>query len=82
VSRICAQLDGEVAVWRARPLDEQAFPYVFLDAAYCKARVNRRVVSQVVVIAPAWPPTATARCLAFAVGDSRTAPSGPHSYAR
>src|SRR3954466_6756205 len=27
VSRICAQLDGEVAAWRARPLDEQAFPY-------------------------------------------------------
>jgi putative transposase len=32
VSRICAKLDTEVATWRARPLDEQAFPYVFLDA--------------------------------------------------
>jgi len=29
VSRICAELDTEVAAWRSRPLDEQAFPYVF-----------------------------------------------------
>jgi transposase-like protein len=43
VSRICAGLDAEVAAWRTRPLDEQAFPYVFPDATYCKARVNRRV---------------------------------------
>ena len=26
------QLDTEVATWRTRPLDEQPFPYVFLDA--------------------------------------------------
>jgi putative transposase len=45
VSRICAQLDEDVAAWRSRPLDEQAFPYVFLDATYCKARINKRVVS-------------------------------------
>ena len=37
VSRICAQLDGEVAAWRTRPLDDQPFPYVFADATYCKA---------------------------------------------
>src|SRR6478672_5246823 len=36
VSRICAKLDTEVAAWRTRALDEQAFPYVFLDATYCK----------------------------------------------
>jgi putative transposase len=51
VSRICADLDAEVAAFRDRSLAEQAFPYVFLDATYCKARVNRRVVSQAVVIA-------------------------------
>jgi putative transposase len=38
-------LDGEVTAFRDRSLSEQPFPYVFLDAAYCKARVNRRVVS-------------------------------------
>jgi putative transposase len=40
VSRICAQLDRDVAAWRARSLDEQAFPYVFCDATYCKVRLG------------------------------------------
>ena len=39
------------SAWRARTLAEQAMPYVFLDATYCKARVNGRVVSRAVVIA-------------------------------
>lgn len=51
MSRICAQLDADVNAWRARSLAEQAMPYVFLDATYCKARVNGRVVSRAVVIA-------------------------------
>jgi len=51
VSRICADLDVDVAVFQGRELTEQAFPYVFVDATYCKARVGGRVVSQAVVIA-------------------------------
>ncbi len=51
VSRICADLDAEVAVFRDRSLAGQPFPYVFLDATYCKARVSHRVVSQAVVVA-------------------------------
>jgi len=51
VSRICADLDVDVAVFQGRELTEQAFPYVFVDATYCKARVSGRVVSQAVVIA-------------------------------
>src|SRR5246127_81142 len=39
VSRICADLDQEVGVFRDRSLAGQRFPYVFLDATYCKARV-------------------------------------------
>src|SRR6476619_438323 len=44
VSRICAELDVEVAAFRDRSLAEQPFRYVFLDATYCKARVDHRVV--------------------------------------
>jgi putative transposase len=44
VSRICADLDQDVGAFRDRSLAEQRFP-VFHDATYCKARVNRRVVS-------------------------------------
>jgi putative transposase len=38
VSRICADLDAEVGTFRDRSLAGQTFPYVFLDATYCKAR--------------------------------------------
>jgi putative transposase len=37
VSRICADLDGELAVFRDRSLAGQDYPHVFLDATYCKA---------------------------------------------
>jgi len=70
VSRICADLDEEVSAFRDRSLAEQAFPYVFLDATYCKARVNRRVVSQAVVIATGVAADGHREVLGFAVGDS------------
>jgi putative transposase len=72
VSRICAGLDADVAAWRARPLHEQPFPYVFLDATYCKARVNSRVVSQAVVIATGVSAEGRREVLGCAVGDSET----------
>jgi putative transposase len=70
VSRICADLDAEVGAFRDRSLAEQQFPYVFLDATYCKARVNRRVVSQAVVIATGVRADGWREVLGFAVGDS------------
>ncbi len=72
VSRICAQLDADVAAWRARPLDEQAFPYVFLDATYCKVRINARVVSQAVIIATGVSADGRREVLGCQVGDSET----------
>ena len=83
VSRICAGLDEEVAAFRDRSLAEAAFPYVFVDATYCKARVGRRVVSQAVVIAT------TGACadghrevLGSTSGTARAGRSGPASCAR
>jgi putative transposase len=70
VSRICADLDLEVGAFRDRSLTEQQFPYVFLDATYCKARVERRVVSQAVVIATGVRADGWREVLGFAVGDS------------
>src|SRR4051794_18943934 len=70
VSRICADLDEEVAAFRDRTLVEQPFPYVFLDATYGKARVNRRVVAQAVVIATGVAADGHREVLGFAVGDS------------
>ncbi len=70
VSRICADLDEEVGAFRARSLKDAQYPYVFLDAAYCKARVNRRVVSQAVVVATAVRADGHREVLGFDVGDS------------
>ena len=70
VSRICADLDEEVGAFRDRSLAEVAYPYVFLDATYCKARVNRRVVSQAVVIATGVTADGRREVLGFDVGDS------------
>jgi len=69
VLRICAQLDAEVAAWRTRPLDEQDFPYVFLDGTYCKVRINGRVVSQAVVIATGVRADGHREVLGCAIGD-------------
>ncbi len=70
VSRICSQLDTDVAAWRERDLAAQATPYVFLDATYCKARVNGRVVSRAVVIATGVTADGHREVLGVDVGDS------------
>lgn len=51
VSRMCAALDAEVAAFRSRPLDDAAYPYVWLDATYLKVREGGRVVSMAVLVA-------------------------------
>jgi putative transposase len=70
VSRICADLDTEVAAFRDRSLAGQPFRYVFLDATYCKARVDHRVVSQAVVVATGVTADGHREVLGFDVGDS------------
>ncbi len=72
VSRICADLDAEVAAFADRPLDHTVFPYVFLDATYCKARLDHRIASQAVVIATGVTAQGRREVLGFAVGDSET----------
>ena len=40
VSRICGELDAELAAFRDRPLGHVEFPYVFCDATYLKGRTS------------------------------------------
>ena len=77
VSRICADLDEQVADFADRSLAETTFPYVFLDATYCKARVGgarngkgSRVVSQAIVVATGVTADGRREVSGFAVGDS------------
>ena len=70
VSRICQEIDEQVAVLRERRLDHTAFPYVFLYATYVKARVNHQVVSRAVVIATGVAADGNREVLGVDVGDS------------
>jgi putative transposase len=70
VSRICTALDAEMAAFRARPLGQVEFPYVFLDATYLKGRVGGQVVSRAVVVATGVSMSGDREVLGCAVGDS------------
>jgi putative transposase len=72
VSRICAELDRDLGEFRSRRLDHTAFPYVFADATYVKARVGGRVVSRAVVVATGVTATGDREVLGVEVGDSET----------
>ncbi|WP_035838848.1 IS256 family transposase [Kitasatospora azatica] len=72
VSRICQDLDGQLTAFRGRPLDHVRFPYVYLDATYCKARVEHQIVSRAVVVATGITEDGGREVLGVMVGDSET----------
>ena len=72
VSRICQDLDGQLTAFRSRPLDHVRFPYVYLDATYCKARVEHQIVSRAVVVATGITEDGGREVLGVMVGDSET----------
>jgi putative transposase len=70
VSRICENLDAEMAAFRSRDLGAVEFPYVFLDATYLKGRVDHQVVSRAVVVATGVSMDGRREVLGVSVGDS------------
>jgi putative transposase len=70
VSRICEQLDTEVAAFRDRSLDHIEFPYMFVDATYLHGRKDHRVVSRAVVIATGVAADGNREVLDLDVGDT------------
>ena len=50
VSRICAELDGEVEAFRSRAISAE-HPYLWIDATYHKVRQDGRVQSMATVVA-------------------------------
>ena len=73
VSRIWpASLDSELEAWRSRPLEGEAYPYLFVDARYEKARTNGRVVSQGVLIVCAVREDGMREILAVEVADTES----------
>jgi putative transposase len=51
VSELAKSLDGEVAAFRARPLDAGPYAYVWLDALAVKCRESGRIVNIAAVVA-------------------------------
>jgi putative transposase len=45
VGRIASRLEEEQKEWRERPLEEKAYPYLYLDATYLTVRWGARVTS-------------------------------------
>ncbi|MGB2950416.1 MAG: IS256 family transposase [Rhodococcus sp. (in: high G+C Gram-positive bacteria)] len=72
VSRICGGLDTEIARFRERTLTHTSFPYIFLDATYCKVRIGAHVVSHALVVATGVSIDGTREVLGTAVGDSES----------
>ncbi len=53
VSHLAGELDTELAAWRARPLTDTTYPYLFVDARYEHVRLDGRIVSQGVLVVSA-----------------------------
>lgn len=69
VSRLCAELDGVISQFRGRRL-EGAYPYVWLDATFVKARQQGKVVSVAVVITVGVRASGEREVLGYDVGPS------------
>ena len=72
VSSLAGGLDAELGAWRSRPLKGEAYPYLFVDARYEKARVDHKVVSQGVLVVSAVKDDGMREILAVEVADTES----------
>ena len=72
VSSLAGSLDSELEAWRMRRLEAEAYPYLFVDARYEKARVDGRVVSQGVLVVSGVRDDGMREILAVEVADTES----------
>jgi len=72
ISSLAGKLDSELEGWRARRLEAEAYPYLFVDARYEKVRTGGRVVSQGVLIVSAVRYDGFGEILAVEVSDTES----------
>jgi len=72
VSHLAGELDTELAAWRARPLADTTYPYLFVDARYEHVRQDGRVVSQGVLVVSAIRGDGRREILAVDVADTES----------
>lgn len=71
VSRICRELDGQVAAFRTRPL-EGAYPYLWLDAKHLKVRDRGHVHSKALMVAFAVHESGRREVIGIEIAESET----------
>ncbi len=72
VSRVAAELDEKLELFRCRRLDHAAWPYVLIDARYEKVRVEGQVVSQAVLTSIGFNDRGQREILDWRLGDSES----------
>jgi putative transposase len=72
VSELASKLDLELEAWRSRPLEAEAYPYLFVDARYEKVRVGSRVVSEGVLVVSAVRDDGLREIVAVEVADTES----------
>jgi putative transposase len=63
ISSLATRLDAELGAWRSRPLEGEAYPYLFVDARYEKARERRTRVVRILPNQEACSRLVTALCV-------------------
>lgn len=76
VSRICTELDAELALFRDRPLEDAAYAVCLVRATYEKVRQGGRIVTQAVVVVIGVRETGQKAVLGVTVGASEIEASG------
>jgi putative transposase len=72
VSRVAAELDEKLSVFRERRLDHTTWEYLMLDARYEKIRVGGRVISQAVLVTVGFTAQGRREVLDWRVADSES----------
>jgi putative transposase len=72
ISRLAGDLDAELERWRNRPLEAEAYPYMFVDARYEKVRIDGRVLGEGVLIITAVRDDGFREILAVDVADTES----------
>jgi putative transposase len=72
VSSLAGRLDSELEAWRNRWLEADAYPYVFVDARYEKARAGGRIISEGVLVVSAVRDDGLREIVAVEVADTES----------
>lgn len=72
VSRVAAELDEKLSVFRTRRLDHTRWQYLMLDARYEKIRVGDKVISQAVLVTVGFTVEGRREVLDWRVADSES----------